>query len=98
MPSGGGGRATGRRAAHGIGLVALNASGTPLHPAASTARAHDRALRGAVELAAALGVPRVVAMSGCPGGPGGGGWPVFAGGAWLPDMEGLWEQQWPEAI
>jgi sugar phosphate isomerase/epimerase len=84
--------------AHGIELVALNASGNPLHPAASTARAHDRALRGAVELAAALDVPRVVAMSGCPGGPGGGGWPVFAGGAWLPDMEGLWEHQWPEVI
>jgi sugar phosphate isomerase/epimerase len=53
-------------------------------------------LRAALRLAGALGVPRVVAMSGCPGGPGGGAWPVFAGGAWLPDMEGLWEAQWQE--
>lgn len=92
------GRFSERLDAHGIELVALNASGNPLHPDASIARAHERALRGAVELAAALDVPRVVAMSGCPGGPGGGGWPVFAGGAWLPDMEGLWEHQWPEVI
>ena len=38
-------------------------------------------------------MPRVVAMSGCPGS---GDWPVFAGGAWLPDMEGLWARQWPQ--
>lgn len=81
-----------------IELVALNAAGNPLHPDASIAADHDRALREALRLATALGVPRVVAMSGCPGGPGGGGWPVFAGGAWLPDMEGAWERQWDEAI
>ena len=94
----------------GIELVALNASGNPLHPNPDVAQAHGRALRGAVELAAELGVSRVVAMSGCPGGPGspgspgspggpgGGRWPVFAGGAWLPDMEGLWDWQWEHAI
>jgi sugar phosphate isomerase/epimerase len=83
---------------HGIELVALNASGNPLHPNPDVAQAHGRALRGAVELATELGVSRVVAMSGCPGGPGGGGWPVFAGGAWLPDMEDLWDWQWEHAI
>jgi sugar phosphate isomerase/epimerase len=87
-----------RVAEHGSKIVALNASGNPLHPDPSIGAAHDAALRGAIRLAAALGVPRVVAMSGCPGGPGGGGWPVFAGGAWLPDMEGLWEDQWARAI
>jgi sugar phosphate isomerase/epimerase len=81
-------------AAHDIELVAFNASGNPLHPDTSIATEHERVLRSALELAAALDVPRVVAMSGCPGGPGGGGWPVFAGGAWLPDMEGLWDHQW----
>jgi sugar phosphate isomerase/epimerase len=85
-------------AARGSKIVALNASGNPLHPDPAIRAEHDAALRGAVELAAALGVPRVVAMSGCPGGPGGGAWPVFAGGAWLPDMEGLWERQWREEI
>jgi sugar phosphate isomerase/epimerase len=75
-------------------LAALNASGNPLHPDRAVGRRHDDDLRNALRLAHALGVPRVVAMSGCPGGPGGGGWPVFAGGAWLPDMERLWDWQW----
>jgi sugar phosphate isomerase/epimerase len=82
-------------------LVALNASGNPLHPAREIAAEHAQALREAVTLAHALGVRRVIAMSGCPGGPGldgSGSWPVFAGGAWLPDMEGLWAQQFEGSI
>jgi sugar phosphate isomerase/epimerase len=75
-----------------VDVVAFNASGNPLHPDPAVALAHDGALRRALTLAAEMGVPRVVAMSGCPGA---GHWPVFAGGAWLPDMEGLWDEQWP---
>jgi sugar phosphate isomerase/epimerase len=75
-----------------VDVVAFNASGNPLHPDPAVALAHDGALRRALTLAAEMGVPRVVAMSGCPGA---GRWPVFAGGAWLPDMEGLWDEQWP---
>lgn len=76
-------------------LAALNVSGNPLHPNPKIGRKHSDELRGAIMLAGALGVSRVVAMSGCPGGPdGSGGWPIFAGGAWLPDMEGLWAWQW----
>jgi sugar phosphate isomerase/epimerase len=82
----------------GAALAALNASGNPLHPQAEVREAHDRALRGAIRLAGLLGVERVVAMSGCPGGPGDAAWPVFAGGAWLPDMEGLWAWQWEERV
>jgi sugar phosphate isomerase/epimerase len=78
----------------GAAIAALNVSGNPLHPDPSIGRAHDQALRDALRLAAELGVDRVVAMSGCPGAPHGGAWPVFAGGAWLPDMEGLTEWQW----
>jgi sugar phosphate isomerase/epimerase len=87
-----------RLAELGAEVVALNASGNPLHPDPAVAADHDAALRDAVRLAARLGVTRVVAMSGCPGGPRPGGGPVFAGGAWLPDMEGLWDFQWREAI
>jgi sugar phosphate isomerase/epimerase len=85
----------------GVELVALNASGNPLHPDASVSAEHGRALREAVALAQELGVDRVVAMSGCPGGPGRNGvgsWPVFAGGAWLPDMEDLWQPQFENFI
>lgn len=79
---------------HGIELAALNVSGNPLHPDDEIQRRQDADLRGSIELAQLLGAPVVVAMSGCPGAPGGGAWPVFAGGAWLPDMEGLWDFQW----
>jgi sugar phosphate isomerase/epimerase len=85
----------------GLELVALNASGNPLHPVPEIAEAHAQALRDAVSLAGELGVSRVVAMSGCPGGPGSNGWgswPVFAGGAWLPDMENLWASQFDQSI
>lgn len=82
----------------GLTIAALNVSGNPIHPDERVAARDDSALRGAIELAELLGVSRVVAMSGCPGGPGGGGWPVFAGGAWLPDMVGLWEWQITERI
>jgi sugar phosphate isomerase/epimerase len=88
------GRLLGLLAEHGLELAALNVSGNPLHPDPAVGGRHGAELRGAVELAHALGVRRVVAMSGCPGAPGGGTWPVFAGGAWLPDMEGLWDWQW----
>ena len=82
----------------GAEVAALNASGNPLHPDAAVGAQHDRALRDALRLAATLEVDRVVAMSGCPGAPGAGSWPIFAGGAWLPDMEGLAEWQWSEHI
>jgi sugar phosphate isomerase/epimerase len=85
----------------GLSLVALNASGNPLHPDPEIAGAHREALADAVTLAGLLGIERVVAMSGCPGGPGplgSGSWPVFAGGAWLPDMEGLWPLEFDQVI
>ncbi len=83
---------------HGLALGALNVSGNPLHPDRSVRSRDDASLRSTLALAQDIGVTTVVAMSGCPGGPGGGSWPVFAGGAWLPDMEGLWEWQWQEQI
>ena len=50
-------------------------------------------MRGAIELAHALGVDRVVTMSGCPGSRDGGQTPVFAPWALTPDDESLWEWQ-----
>jgi sugar phosphate isomerase/epimerase len=78
----------------GARIAALNVSGNPLHPDRAVGGPHDQALRDALHLADHLSVERVVAMSGCPGAPGDGTWPVFAGGAWLPDMEGLADWQW----
>jgi sugar phosphate isomerase/epimerase len=83
----------------GFHLAALNAWGNPLHPDPAVAEAQDRALRETIRLAAYLGVDRVVAMAGCPGaGPADRTAPHFAGGAWLPDLEGVSEWQWEERI
>ena len=84
---------------HGLGISALNVSGNPLHPNPDTAAGHDRDLRKAIRLAAALGVDRIVAMSGCPGaGAAEKVAPHFSGGGWLPDLEGIAESQWRDSV
>jgi sugar phosphate isomerase/epimerase len=65
----------------GFRLAALNVSGNPLREAV-----HDRALRDTVRLAGALGVDRVVCMSG--------GSPELAGGGWMPGLEEALEREW----
>jgi sugar phosphate isomerase/epimerase len=60
-------RLEGDLAEHGLRLACVNAAGNVLHPD-PLARADAQArLLGALELADALGVDRVVTMSGCPG-------------------------------
>ena len=83
----------------GLAVSALNVSGNPLHPDPEVARRHDSDLRNAIRLAAALGVDRVVAMSGCPGaGPDDRHAPHFSGGGWLPDLERIADWQWSERV
>jgi sugar phosphate isomerase/epimerase len=83
----------------GLRLAALNAWGNPLHPDPAVAARQDADLRATIRLAAALEVDRVVAMAGCPGaGPRDRDVPHFAGGAWLPDLEGVTEWQWEAAV
>jgi len=85
-------------ARHGLRLDALNAWGNPLHPDRELARRHDRALRDAIRLAVLLGVSRVVALAGCPGGIAGDRVPHFSAGGWLPYLEGVHRRQWEEQI
>jgi sugar phosphate isomerase/epimerase len=83
----------------GLGISALNVSGNPLHPNPEIAERHDADLRKAIRLAAALGVNRVVAMSGCPGaGASDRSAPHFSGGGWLPDLERIADWQWRERV
>ena len=82
----------------GLALCALNCSGNALHPDEATARKHDGVLRDTLRLAGELGIGRVVAMSGCPGPPGGAAAPHWAAGAWLPDYENVAAWQWEERI
>jgi sugar phosphate isomerase/epimerase len=52
---------------YGITLTALNCNGNPLHPDPEVRTKHAQDLRDAIELAALLGVKRIVTMSGLPG-------------------------------
>jgi sugar phosphate isomerase/epimerase len=81
-------------AAGGFDVVALNAWGNPLHPDAEVANRHDSDLRDTIRLAAQLGVDRVVALAGAPAATPGDHTPHFAGGGWLPYLEGIYESQW----
>lgn len=82
----------------GMVLGALNCSGNPLHPDPTRARSHDRVIRDTLRLAGALGIRKIVTMSGCPGAPGGSSHPHWAAGAWLPDYRGVFRWQWEERI
>ena len=53
-------------AEHGITLTALNCNGNPLHPHPTVRGKHSADLIRSIEVAALLGVKRVVAMSGTP--------------------------------
>jgi sugar phosphate isomerase/epimerase len=86
-------------AQRGLELAAFNVAGNPLHPDPEIAAAHTRDLRETIELAARLGVKRIVAMSGTPGpGPAVAPAPHFVAGAWLPDFENVLDWQWEERI
>ncbi|HEY1420731.1 MAG TPA: sugar phosphate isomerase/epimerase [Candidatus Dormibacteraeota bacterium] len=82
----------------GLTLAALNVWGNPLHPDAGLAKKHDGDLRDAIRLAAMLGVDRVVALAGCPAGAATDHVPHFAGGGWLPYLEGIYEAQWEAKV
>jgi sugar phosphate isomerase/epimerase len=77
----------------GLRLSAVNAAGNPLHPDPKARADAQAALRGAIELAARLGVDRVVTMAGCPGGRSGGSIGVFGLWSISNDDEDLWAWQ-----
>lgn len=81
-----------------ITLAAINGSGNPLHPNVERRAEAVAALRGAIELAGLLGVDRVIAMSGCPGGREGGNTGIFAIWSIVLDDESLWEWQFEQEI
>lgn len=81
-------------ASRGLHIAALNCWGNPLHPDESIAGKHDSDLRNTIRLAALVGVERVVALAGCPAASPRDHTPYFAGGGWLPYLEGVHEEQW----
>jgi sugar phosphate isomerase/epimerase len=86
-------RLRGELAEYGIRLGAVNAAGNLLHPAPAKRSEAQARFWAAIDLAVALGVKRVVTMSGCPAGPGGGSLGVFPCWATSADDEGLFAWQ-----
>jgi sugar phosphate isomerase/epimerase len=81
---------------YGLAISALNCSGNPLHPGES-GRQHREVTSQTIRLAGMLGVPRVVLMSGCPGGPGdtNANWITTA---WPPEAARVLQWQWDEVV
>jgi sugar phosphate isomerase/epimerase len=77
----------------GLRLACVNAAGNVLHPDPAARADAQARLTGALELAAALGVDRVVTMSGCPGAPGGSPIGIWAVWSSVADDEGLYAWQ-----
>jgi sugar phosphate isomerase/epimerase len=86
----------GEFSSRGLTLTALNCNGNPLHPAADFPHARD--LVESIEIAALLGVKRVITMSGTPGSD-----PTATNAAWNPlpwwsPFLDVQDYQWQQAI
>ena len=80
----------------GIALTALNCNGNPLHPDAEVRDQHGRDVFDAIELAALLGVRRVVTMSGLPAAEAGGRLPSWSVLPWDSAYLDARDYQWDE--
>ena len=83
---------------HNLQLAALNCSGNPIHPNDDLAGKAADITRKTLRLAGALGVERIVCMSGCPGTPEGGGYPNWVVASWPEDFLELLDWQWRERV
>ncbi|MFG1606592.1 sugar phosphate isomerase/epimerase family protein [Actinoplanes sp. NPDC049265] len=86
----------GRFAAHGITLTGLNCNGNPLNPDPLVGPKHAEDLRRSIELAARLGVKRVVTMSGLPGGHPGAKTANWVVNPWDSQFTDMLDHQWDE--
>jgi sugar phosphate isomerase/epimerase len=86
----------GRFAQAGITLTGLNVNGNPLNPDPEVGPKHADDLRRAIELAALLGVRRVVAMSGLPAGEPGGTVPNWIVNPWTSQYLDMLDHQWQD--
>jgi len=82
----------------GLVLSALSCHGNPVHPQTRIARRHHQAWRRTVQLAAALGVERVVTFSGCPGDSDTATHPNWVTCPWPPDYLEVLKWQWEQKL
>lgn len=83
---------------HDLEISALNCSGNPLHPHPEVGARHARVVRDTFQLAGVLEVETVVTMSGCPGGPDGGGLPHWIVTGWPLEFLEMVDWQWRERV
>jgi sugar phosphate isomerase/epimerase len=86
----------GEFSSRGLTLTALNCNGNPLFPREGFPHAQD--LIDSIELAALLGVKRVITMSGIPAGSPGGTNPVWNPLPWWSPLLDVRDHQWEVAI
>ncbi|WP_347354782.1 sugar phosphate isomerase/epimerase [Intrasporangium sp.] len=86
----------GEFSSRGLTLTALNCNGNPLHPRADFP--HSRDLHDSIELAALLGVKRVVTMSGTPGSEPNTSVPVWNPLPWWSPFLDIQDHQWSVAV
>jgi sugar phosphate isomerase/epimerase len=86
----------GRYAATGITLTGLNCNGNPLNPDPLVGPRHTEDLHRSIELAALLGVKRVVTMSGLPGGHPGAKTANWVVNPWDSQYTDILDYQWDE--
>jgi sugar phosphate isomerase/epimerase len=91
-------RLSGELREFGMTLSAVNAAGNLLHPDPDKRQDAQTRFWAAVDLAKAMGVGRVVTMSGCPAGPGGGSLGVFPCWATSADDERLFDWQMAHVV
>jgi sugar phosphate isomerase/epimerase len=77
----------------GIRMSAVNAAGNLLHPDPAKRKDAQTRFRAAVDLAVAFDVKRVITMSGCPAGAGGGALSIFPSWATSADDEKIFAWQ-----
>jgi sugar phosphate isomerase/epimerase len=82
----------------GITLTGLNVNGNPLNPDPEIGPKHAADLKQAIELAALLGVKRVVAMSGLPGAEPGARFPSWVVNPWNSQYLDVLDYQWNEVV
>jgi sugar phosphate isomerase/epimerase len=82
----------------GLVISGLSQHGNPLHPQEDVARATHATWRATVQLAERLGVPVVLAFSGCPGDSPGARYPNWVTFPWPEDFLEILDWQWNESV
>jgi len=85
-------------AEHGVELTGLNVNGNPLHADQAVREKHSADLRRSIEIAGALGIKRIVTMSGLPGGHPGATWPNWIVNPWDSGYLDVLEYEWDLAV